>query len=285
MRRVTPRKRDRHATQRRPVRRKAPPPQARLRLILGAGAGATASLICALWVWRADLVEGAVSSAAAWAIAASADWGMGVEEVVLEGRRNAPRAKLAAAANVRRGDPILGVDLALVRSRLESVPWVRKATVQRRLPNSLRIVIEEREPVALWQRQQRLLLVDRDGVVLANTGLDRFRHLLVVVGKDAPRQTPELIAMLERQPELRNRILAAVWVGSRRWDLRLRSGVDVRLPERDPPSALARLARMDLRHGIFIDGVEVIDLRLPDRLIVRTRAKPVRREKTAGRKT
>lgn len=239
-------------------------------------------LICAAWVWRTEWVERAASGIAASTIAASADWGLGVEDVVLEGRKNAPRADLAAAVNLKRGDPILGVDLAHVRAKLESVPWVRTAMVQRRLPNILRIVIEERRPVALWQRRQRLYLVDREGVVLPTKGLDRFRHLLVVVGKGAPRHAPELLAMLEREPGLRKRILAAVWIGSRRWDLRLKSGVDVRLPEHNPPAALARLAR---RHGLLTDGVEVIDLRLPDRLIVRTKAKPVRREKTMGRKT
>ena len=69
---------------------------------------------------------------------------------------------------------------------------------------------------------------------------------------------------------LRPRVAAAVLVRGRRWNVRLAGGIDVRLPEDDPRAAWAQLARMQREHGVLERDVIAIDLRMPDRLVVRT---------------
>jgi cell division protein FtsQ len=64
-------------------------------------------------------------------------------------------------------------------------------------------------------------------------------------------------------------VRAAVRVGGRRWNLRLAGGIDVQLPEQDPSSAWLRLAQYQRSHSVLSRDVTVVDLRLPDRLIVR----------------
>jgi cell division protein FtsQ len=87
------------------------------------------------------------------------------------------------------------------------------------------------------------------------------------------------------QPELMVRVRAAVRVGGRRWNLRLDNGIDVRLPEDDPEQAWARLAEYERRHRILARDVRVLDLRLPDRLIVRKRQRPAPSGAVGGRQT
>jgi len=62
---------------------------------------------------------------------------------------------------------------------------------------------------------------------------------------------------------------AAVLVSDRRWDLHLENGVTVKLPERRPAQALSQLVRLDQRHALLSRDVNVIDMRLTDRLTVR----------------
>jgi cell division protein FtsQ len=62
---------------------------------------------------------------------------------------------------------------------------------------------------------------------------------------------------------------AAVFVGERRWNLRLKDGLDVRLPENDVGNALAALTRMDKEDRLFSRDITAIDMRLTDRLTVR----------------
>jgi cell division protein FtsQ len=64
-------------------------------------------------------------------------------------------------------------------------------------------------------------------------------------------------------------VAAAVFVAERRWNLRLNSGIDVRLPEDDADVALLRLVSLDREKSLLSRDVTVIDLRLPDRVAVR----------------
>ena len=61
---------------------------------------------------------------------------------------------------------------------------------------------------------------------------------------------------------------AIVYVGERRWNLRLADGLDVRLPETGLDAALAMLNRLDQDEHLFSRDITAIDLRLSDRLTV-----------------
>jgi cell division protein FtsQ len=64
-------------------------------------------------------------------------------------------------------------------------------------------------------------------------------------------------------------VKAAVRVGERRWNLRLANGVEVRLPEEGAEAALAELVRLDAKDNVLARDIKAIDLRFPDRFIVK----------------
>ncbi len=221
-----------------------------------------------VWLWQSGWV--AKTTTALWrgAIKQSVSMGLSVEDVQLEGRRHSSKAQLIKALGLHRGDPILVFDLAAARQRLLDLPWVREASVNRRLPNMIRVSIQERLPMALWQRKGRLVLVDTYGVVVTKHKLGRFRDLIIIVGKDAPHHAATLFAMLDSEPALARQVTAAVRVGARRWNVRLKPGIRIQLPETDPHLAWRRLARLNQQHKLLSRDVKSIDLRLPDKLIV-----------------
>ncbi|MSP88344.1 MAG: FtsQ-type POTRA domain-containing protein [Alphaproteobacteria bacterium] len=237
------------------------------------------------WLWRAGLVQIATETVSQRTLAATAAIGLSVDDVLVVGRVETPRADVLAAIGVARGVPILAVDPTAARARLEQLPWIKAASVERRLPGTVFVHLTEREPVALWQRDGRLQPIDRDGKVVATADVERFGHLLIVVGAGAPAHTPGLIAMLAAEPEIAKRVSAAVRIGNRRWNLQLDNGVELRLPESDQARAWSWLANLDREHRVLARDVVSIDLRLPDRLIVRPTAeapkadaaKPVKR--------
>ncbi len=69
---------------------------------------------------------------------------------------------------------------------------------------------------------------------------------------------------------------AAVRVGGRRWNLRLKGDIDVRLPEDDAAGAWTRLAEYEKTHQVLERDVRILDLRLPDRLIIRKPPRPMK---------
>lgn len=223
------------------------------------------------WAVRTGWMQPAYRATTDGLIAFSAMSGFTVEEVLLEGRNNAAREAVIAVVDLKRGQPIYGFDIDAVRRRIEALPWVRTAVVMRELPSTVRITLVERRPLALWQRDGRLALVDEEGAVIAEPVPERYRTLLMVVGDDAPRHAKELITLLAREAALAKRISAAVWVGERRWNLRFENGIDVNLPEANAEAAWIRFAQIERQFGLLARDVASIDLRLPDRLIVRTK--------------
>jgi cell division protein FtsQ len=126
----------------------------------------------------------------------------------------------------------------------------------------------ERVPFALWQRNQRMAVVDEEGVILPATGSEAEEALPIIVGTTAPANAPALFAILATEPDLSRRVRAATWVDGRRWTLRLDNGIDVHLPADRPQAAWTRLARLDRDQQLLSRDIVAVDLRLEDRLIV-----------------
>ena len=201
---------------------------------------------------------------------ATAAFGLSVDEVFVEGRMRTSPERLLAAVGVARGDPIFGFDPQAAKSRIEALTWVRQVTVERRLPSVIFLRVEERHPIALWQVEGQMAVIDETGAVIAGARPEDYAGLTLVVGPDAPTHAAGLLRLLDGEPELRRRVVAAVRVGGRRWNLRFHGGTDVRLPETGAAEAWAQFARIERQHGVLQRDVDSIDLRLPDRLVVRT---------------
>ncbi len=197
--------------------------------------------------------------------------GLRVTNVVIEGRANTPEPLLRAALGVSIGDPILGFSVEMARQRVETLSWVKRATIERRLPGTVVVFLEERRPFAIWQNQAKFVLIDRNGQIVANQNVAAFRDLPLVVGPGAPSAAATLIDALTDHPDLQKRVIAAVRVGERRWNLRLNNGADVMLPEGHEVQAIDRLMQLQQQHALLDRPLAAIDMRLGDRLVLRPR--------------
>jgi len=101
-----------------------------------------------------------------------------------------------------------------------------------------------------------------------------YGYLPLIAGAGAPEQITALSLLLQEVPEIGKRVRAAVWVGQRRWNITLDTMVQVMLPEEDAAAALKTLAALDKKQQLLSRDLAVIDLRLPDRMVVRTNAQP-----------
>jgi cell division protein FtsQ len=214
-------------------------------------------------------------------LGASAAIGLRVADIRVEGRQTTDRETILEALGAQPGTPILAVDPARAKRQLESLPWVRSALIERRLPDTLYVRLVEREPLALWQHAGRIELIDRTGAVIPVSRLDQFAKLPLIVGEDAASHASELLAMLASEPDLASRVTAAVQVGGRRWNLRIDNSISVLLPADDPAAAWADLAHLQRSSAILQRDVQAIDMRLPDRLVVRVTPEPPKEAPTA----
>jgi cell division protein FtsQ len=208
---------------------------------------------------------------------AGAAIGLTVRNIVVDGRENTPEPILRRALGVMVGQPILGFSIADARDRILSLGWVADAVVERRLPDTLVVRLIERAPFAVWQDHGHFRLIDRNGETMGEQDVGKAAEELslpLVVGAGAPEAATELVDEMKPYPDIRKRLVGAVRVGQERWNLVLKSGVTVMLPGENQDTALARLQSLQGRMELLDRPVQVIDLRLADRIVVRPRAAP-----------
>jgi cell division protein FtsQ len=200
------------------------------------------------------------------AIANSA--GFRITTVAINGRKQLTQDEVLAIGGVNGRSSLLFLDAEVVRDKLKANPWIGDATVLKLYPGRLQIDIIERSAFALWQQDGRLAVIADDGAVLEPYVTRRFVTLPLVVGKGAETHAKDFLALLARYPQVRAVTKAAIFVGERRWNLRLNDGLDIRLPENDVGNALAALSTLDKEDKLFSRDIVAIDMRLSDRLIV-----------------
>lgn len=267
--------------------RRPPVSRRRRRMIkTGVYVGGIAALTGVGWQLSTNgWLDAQMSTLRASVLDVTADTGLRVDDVVLSGRQNADSAEILAALDIERGSPILAMDMDAARVRVESMGWVRSAEIARRLPDVVFVRIIERQPLAIWQHDGRAALVDRFGETIQRSDLNQFAHLPLIVGDGAPEHAAQLIDLLQAYPAVAKAIEAAVRVSDRRWNLRLRNGIDVRLPEANISAALNRLDDFQREHALLDRDVVAVDLRVPDRLIVRVGRDSAPRPKAEGKDT
>jgi cell division protein FtsQ len=194
--------------------------------------------------------------------------GFRITTVAINGRKQLSQDEVLAIGGVNGRSSLLFLDAATVRDRLKANSWIADATILKLYPGQLQIDIVERSAFALWQQDGRLSVIADDGAVLEPYVSRRFVSLPLVVGKGADVRARDFLALLDRYPQVRSATKAAVFVGERRWNLRLKDGLDIRLPENDVGNALATLSKLDKEERLFSRDIVAVDMRLPDRLVV-----------------
>jgi cell division protein FtsQ len=195
--------------------------------------------------------------------------GFGIADLRVSGHNQLTREEVLAAALVTGRSSLLFLDADATRERLKANAWIADATVRKMLPGQLQIEIKEREPFALWQKDQRVSVIADDGTMLEGFVAPQLLTLPLVVGQGAETRAKDFLTQLDRYPAIRDQVRAAVLVGERRWNLRLRSGLDIRLPESNIAGALDLLVTLDRDAKLLTRDIVVIDMRLPDRVTVR----------------
>jgi len=194
--------------------------------------------------------------------------GFRITTVGINGRKQLSQDEVLAIGGVNGRSSLLFLDADAVRDKLKANPWIGEATVLKLYPGRLQIDIVERSAFALWQQDGHLSVIADDGAVLEPYVTRRFTSLPLVVGKGAETRARDFLALLDRYPQVRAVTKAVIFVGERRWNLRLKDGLDVRLPENDVGNALAALSKIDKEDKLFSRDIIAVDMRLSDRLIV-----------------
>jgi cell division protein FtsQ len=204
-----------------------------------------------------------------------------VRAVEVRGASRVPLERIAAAAAVPLGTNLWRLDTAAVRSRVETLPEVRRAEVVREVPNRVTILVEERRPFTLVH-SGRLHWVDEDGRLVGDEPEAVAPPVPVISGLSedevatmrtapAPRARAA-ISLLRTLLRVGGALAAEISeIDMSRRDgpvLYTVSGIEVRLGSEDWDERLARLAGVLANVAEQGDAVRAIDLRFRDQVVL-----------------
>ncbi len=195
--------------------------------------------------------------------------GFSIDVVTISGLKSLTPGEILHDADLSARNSLAMLDPTALRDNLRGVALIQDVTVRKLFPNDLHINVTERDAAALWQKDGQLSLVSTDGTPIDGVHDDRFNGLPFVVGEGANTRIGEFQTLLTAAGELRDKVRAGIFVGQRRWTLKMESGVDVELPELDAVDTLKRLADIERQSHILEKDVISIDLRIPGRITAR----------------
>lgn len=228
-------------------------------------------VIALVVAWFIANISGATALAQAQISQAAANAGFEVRHVRVSGVERMNEDRVYERVVSQRNEPMPDVDVTAIREGLLQLPWVKDARVSRQLPGTLAIDIVEREPHAVLQKPDRLVLVDVEGNELEPIGRAAIGERLVISGPGAVRQVEQLDDLLDAAPAIRPQVRAAEWVGNRRWNLTFKSNQVLALPQGDveAATALVSFARLDGQNRLIGGEVTTFDMRAPPRIYMR----------------
>jgi cell division protein FtsQ len=220
-------------------------------------------------LWRHHVIDAFQTTLHKSVIAFSHQHGLVVEEITVIGRARQDSTVMMAQLALAKGQPLFALDLAGMREKLLQLPWLKDVTIARHFPHEIIITLQERVPTALWQYQGKIFVIDDEGYPIEEaTRTGPYAAFPLVVGGEAQKHVGALMVLLRAEPVIAEKLEAAMRVGGRRWDLKLKNGVVIKLPEENVEKALATVVAMHKIKEILNFPLNFVDVRTQNKTIL-----------------
>ena len=198
--------------------------------------------------------------------------GFTIDDIIVTGRKRTSVQSILNTLGLSRRSNILNINLHELQDRIETLPWVKSARIQRTFfPNVINIYISEHQVKSLWQYNEKFHPIDEDGHVI-DASYTPTSPILLIVGSKAPENINQLLEIIKTDSEIFSRVKVANFISERRWDLILddiEHGITIKLPEDNIAAAWKKLIKLNASKNILKRKLTNIDLRLPGKVIVK----------------
>ncbi|HYM62212.1 MAG TPA: FtsQ-type POTRA domain-containing protein [Thermoanaerobaculia bacterium] len=228
-----------------------------------------------LLIARNTLIVAALAYGALWGWRhIHSDSRYAVKHIEVEGVQHTPRAAIDAMTRRYAGLNLFNLDIARIQQDLGDVAWIRRIEVEKNLPDTLKIKISERSPVALAETGGQLRYVDDLGVVFADLSPDIGDADLPLIANASGAELVRCVKLLQdlrtRDPQIYAHISEIQPVapnGFRLFDRYLDAVVYANGD--DLSGKLRSLYAVARTESFGKSSIEYADLRFADRIIIK----------------
>ena len=161
---------------------------------------------------------------------------------------------------------IFSIELNSLREKIKTIKLVEDVHIERILPNTLNINITEKTPIGIIQKGNLYKLITNDGSILFNERIHEFYYLPIFTGNNAEKNAQKILDILNLS-NFKEEIWSISLINERRWNLNLKKGVTILLPEKNIVKALNLINDIEESYKILDGNFLEIDLRNDKQII------------------
>ena len=189
-----------------------------------------------------------------------------IQNVIIEGSEKSNISEIENNVTEFKGN-LIGLNFNSIRETVESSEWVKRASIKKVLPSTLKINVTENDPYAIYFQEGKSFLIDLDGSIITEINLNNYEDdLLFVRGENSPELLEQLIRDISITfPNLTQTLEEVEFIEKRRWNLKLNNKLLVKLPDENIQQSLKNLKQLFEEQEVMESNIIEIDLRIQGR--------------------
>ena len=157
---------------------------------------------------------------------------------------------------------IFNVNIKNIYKEIKNNPWINKASIKIIYPNTIKILLTEKKPIAIWQNRFGNSLITKSGDVIFEKNLQEFKNYLpIVIGQNAHKKVKSILNILSKNKDFFTNIWSLTFVNERRWNVHFNQGLTIKLPSKSVEKAWEKVLYLDKEFNILHLGLTELDLR------------------------
>ena len=188
--------------------------------------------------------------------------GFFIKNVDIKGINHLNQKDILNSINYYNKKNIFNVNLKNIYNEIKQNTWVEEVSIKKIYPNTLKIDLIEKEPIAIWQNKSAYHLITKNGEIILEANLNNFKkHLPIIIGKNAHKNVYSILQILNIDKNLTKNIWSLTFVNERKWDIHFNQGLTIRLPSTSVKEAWEKIILLSEKFNILSLDLTELDLR------------------------
>ena len=163
---------------------------------------------------------------------------------------------------------IFNVNVKKIYKEIKNNTWIKKVSIEIVYPNTIKIILTEKKPIAIWQNKFGNNLITKTGDVILEKKLESFKsYLPIIIGYNANKNIYSILNILSSNKNFFKNIWSLTFVNERRWDVHFNQGLTIRLPSKNVEHAWEKVVFLNENFNILDLGLTEIDLRNSNQIL------------------
>ena len=196
--------------------------------------------------------------------------GFAIKNIKISGITNMSKKTVIQIVNAEKKSNIFNVNLSKIYNNLSDNDWVRDLYVERILPNTIKIEIQEKKPIGIWQNEMSNTLITKYGETISTANIYKFKNNLTIIHGDyANKNAYSILKILRTNKAFAQNIWSLTYINNRRWNLHFKQGIIVLLPSKGVLEAWNKIINLQGQYNVLNLGLTELDFRNPSKILGR----------------